>query len=61
MRVINYQLVETVNVTDLNSTINNMIKEGWQPLGAATQTGGAIGDSSYYYNQTMVIYEEGQE
>jgi hypothetical protein len=55
--IANYHLIETISAGDMNAKVNEMITEGWQPLGPCGQVCGGEGNENYYYHQTMVLYE----
>ena len=52
------------NATDIDLAVNNLIDEGWQPIGSMTVTSHSIksmnGDIGYntVYTQAMVKYEK---
>jgi len=53
--VIDYLVISAVTRNDLNTTIQRMLREGWQPVG-----GHVAHSSPGYpdeYQQTMVVYE----
>ena len=53
MKIIAYKLVKFQIATELEDTVNVLIKEGWQPLG-----GVSIANEIMDHCQAMVKYEK---
>jgi len=56
MKIVKYTVIHSYSPGNLTAQVNQLIDQGWQPLGGVSS--GMGDDGNLYFNQAIVMYEK---